>query len=284
MSNRTLIELNHDYCPQNEDCLIWAEQMQGYMHSGDKRHLPDGVTFIEMRHHSELSIIQSLESQLSSALELNKRFNRAFDRWACGSEFFNDPERIAARMSELVDGKIELVKDRNAALEAQRKAEQERDAENAIAVWAKSEFDSLARKLVQVEGIEERVRSERDLSERRLKTSEECRDIQHKKIQRLGSEVERLTNELLTERAAHRQVVEEINRKLFASQEQVKRLTKTLELLLSPVQHLPGCLFLERRSLPCQCGFNDRINAAMKEAREVLAALAPAQSDTGGKE
>ena len=54
MSNRTLIELNHDYCPRNAEQLeMWATQMQMFMHSGDKKLLPDGVTFKNMRHHSE---------------------------------------------------------------------------------------------------------------------------------------------------------------------------------------------------------------------------------------
>lgn len=55
MSNRTLVELNHDYCPPDEDrkLLIWARAMRVYMCSGDKEWLPSGVTFKAMRHHSE---------------------------------------------------------------------------------------------------------------------------------------------------------------------------------------------------------------------------------------
>jgi hypothetical protein len=53
MSNRTLVELNHDCCPREEELLEWAKAMRNYMSSGDKRKLPNGVTFKHMRHHSE---------------------------------------------------------------------------------------------------------------------------------------------------------------------------------------------------------------------------------------
>ena len=51
----------------------------------------------------------SAANQRAEAAErLNLRWGRAFDRWACGSEFYNDPERVAKRMDEMVSGKIEL--------------------------------------------------------------------------------------------------------------------------------------------------------------------------------
>jgi hypothetical protein len=55
MSNRTLVELNHDFCPKDNDTdlLMWASRMSVYMKSGDKRMLPEGVTFKHIRHHSE---------------------------------------------------------------------------------------------------------------------------------------------------------------------------------------------------------------------------------------
>ena len=58
MSNRTLIELNHDFCPRH--LLNWAEAMRTYMRSGDPATLPDGVTFKGMRHHSdpEFTVVQ----------------------------------------------------------------------------------------------------------------------------------------------------------------------------------------------------------------------------------
>ena len=54
MSNRTCVELNHDYCPRDEKLLEWAKAMQTYMRSGDARELPQGVAFKHLRHHSEL--------------------------------------------------------------------------------------------------------------------------------------------------------------------------------------------------------------------------------------
>jgi hypothetical protein len=54
MSNRTLVELNHDFCPHgDEELMRWAVAMRTYMTSADKKFLPDGVTFKHFRHHSE---------------------------------------------------------------------------------------------------------------------------------------------------------------------------------------------------------------------------------------
>ena len=55
MGFRTLVELNHDYCPHDDDesLLKWAKAMRYYMGSGDKKDLPRGVTFKLMRHHSD---------------------------------------------------------------------------------------------------------------------------------------------------------------------------------------------------------------------------------------
>lgn len=56
MSNRTLIELNHDFCPstnQPDKVFAWALGLISYMRSGDKRDLPAGITFKHMRHHSD---------------------------------------------------------------------------------------------------------------------------------------------------------------------------------------------------------------------------------------
>lgn len=62
MSNRTLIELNHDYAPPRDDAglLTWAQAMRNYLSSGDPKALPDGVTFLNLRHHSEGCPIQTL--------------------------------------------------------------------------------------------------------------------------------------------------------------------------------------------------------------------------------
>ena len=55
MSQRTLVEMNHDYCPPRDDAalLTWARAMRSYLTSGDKRELPRGVVFVNRRHHSE---------------------------------------------------------------------------------------------------------------------------------------------------------------------------------------------------------------------------------------
>lgn len=54
MSNHSILEFNHDYCPATEDAEIkWARALVFYLHSGDKNLLPQGVTFKHIRHHSE---------------------------------------------------------------------------------------------------------------------------------------------------------------------------------------------------------------------------------------
>jgi hypothetical protein len=56
VSNRTLVELNHDMGPlygDKERLLAWATKMAAYVRTGDKRLLPPGVTFKHIRHHSE---------------------------------------------------------------------------------------------------------------------------------------------------------------------------------------------------------------------------------------
>jgi hypothetical protein len=53
VSNRTLVELNHDHCPREAEAPAWAAAMREYMRSGDKECLPYGVTWKDMRHHSD---------------------------------------------------------------------------------------------------------------------------------------------------------------------------------------------------------------------------------------
>lgn len=55
MSHRTLVELNHDYSPGNDDAtlLAWARKMRAYLGSGHSADLPDGVTFFWRRHHTD---------------------------------------------------------------------------------------------------------------------------------------------------------------------------------------------------------------------------------------
>jgi len=53
MSNRTMIEINHDYPPDRRDAIAWVDKMLAFYASGDPRELPDGVTFFGTRHHSD---------------------------------------------------------------------------------------------------------------------------------------------------------------------------------------------------------------------------------------
>ena len=55
MSQRSLIEINHDCCPPRDDgaLLKWAKEMRLYITSGDKNELPDGVTLFWRRHHAD---------------------------------------------------------------------------------------------------------------------------------------------------------------------------------------------------------------------------------------
>lgn len=69
MSNRTLIELNHDYCPHGHDEIVkWGNAMTTYMRSGDKRQLPPGVEFVEIRHHADDSVITQLYKALKDEI------------------------------------------------------------------------------------------------------------------------------------------------------------------------------------------------------------------------
>lgn len=54
MSNRTMLEINHDFTPHGEKQLLkWANDMLYYLSSGDPELLPPGVTWFGMRHHTE---------------------------------------------------------------------------------------------------------------------------------------------------------------------------------------------------------------------------------------
>ena len=53
MSNRTLIELNHDYCPRNDaDALELGRALMAYMRNANADELPQGVKFRHFRHHT----------------------------------------------------------------------------------------------------------------------------------------------------------------------------------------------------------------------------------------
>jgi hypothetical protein len=55
MSNRSLLEFNHDLCPPKADkaMLEWAWKIRNYLTCYDPRHLPKGVERKWIRHHSE---------------------------------------------------------------------------------------------------------------------------------------------------------------------------------------------------------------------------------------
>ena len=54
VSNRTLVELNHDYCPRDDAaCLALGRALQAYMRAADRDELPQGVIWKYYRHHSE---------------------------------------------------------------------------------------------------------------------------------------------------------------------------------------------------------------------------------------
>lgn len=53
MSNRSLLEFNHDYAPEtDEECLALGRALSAYMRAADERELPRGVVFKYIRHHS----------------------------------------------------------------------------------------------------------------------------------------------------------------------------------------------------------------------------------------
>lgn len=52
MSNRSMLEFNHDYCPSSGDQEAFVHGLVLYMRSGDPECLPRGVTYFGMRHHS----------------------------------------------------------------------------------------------------------------------------------------------------------------------------------------------------------------------------------------
>ena len=53
MSNRTMVEINHDTTPHGHDEIVrWANAMVHYLSSGDPKLLPNGVTWFGMRHHT----------------------------------------------------------------------------------------------------------------------------------------------------------------------------------------------------------------------------------------
>lgn len=49
-----MVEINHDHCPEgDQELLFWAKEFARYLRTGDVVYLPKGVTFFNMRHHSD---------------------------------------------------------------------------------------------------------------------------------------------------------------------------------------------------------------------------------------
>jgi hypothetical protein len=54
MSNRTLVEINHDYCPSNDvEARDLGLRLTSYMRSGDIAFMPKGFVLVATRHHSD---------------------------------------------------------------------------------------------------------------------------------------------------------------------------------------------------------------------------------------
>lgn len=54
MSNRSMVEINHDRVPMSDGALLeWAKELAAYIRGGRPSDLPRGVTFFNQRHHSE---------------------------------------------------------------------------------------------------------------------------------------------------------------------------------------------------------------------------------------
>lgn len=56
MSNRSLLEFNHDFTPRtgrSRELEEWAVGLLNYLRTADSRYLPAGITFKHRRHHSD---------------------------------------------------------------------------------------------------------------------------------------------------------------------------------------------------------------------------------------
>ncbi len=53
MGNRSVVILNHDYCPPNNDAMLlqWAKAMRNYMTSNDPDELPEGIS-LQLRYNT----------------------------------------------------------------------------------------------------------------------------------------------------------------------------------------------------------------------------------------
>jgi hypothetical protein len=71
MSQRSLIEINHDFMPGPSDAelLDWAKRMRSYIGSGSREDLPKGATVFWRRHHAD-------PCPFENPLEFERRYGR----------------------------------------------------------------------------------------------------------------------------------------------------------------------------------------------------------------
>ena len=69
MSNRSLLEFNHDYCPRDEaSCLALGMALQSYMRGADVDFLPPGVERKHYRHHSQPDPMEGRETSPNTTI------------------------------------------------------------------------------------------------------------------------------------------------------------------------------------------------------------------------
>jgi hypothetical protein len=77
MNNRTLVELNHDYLPSdNEAAQELGDALTRYMKSGDQQLLPACVSVIQTRHHSEPDLRRQLDATKQQIGELEGKLKK----------------------------------------------------------------------------------------------------------------------------------------------------------------------------------------------------------------
>ena len=72
MSNRSLLEFNHDHGPYihaDKDVLAWARHIIEYLRTGDEEKLPYGVVLKHKRHHSEPEPIRYDDHRIERAMQ-----------------------------------------------------------------------------------------------------------------------------------------------------------------------------------------------------------------------
>jgi len=74
MSNRSLLEFNHDYCPRDDaECLALGRALRDYMRAADVDDLPPGVVRKHYRHHSEVCPVDAMTAFVAAGAEVARR-------------------------------------------------------------------------------------------------------------------------------------------------------------------------------------------------------------------